>query len=156
MRQLVRSIVRLLPLFLLAAACAPRAHALAAETLLDAAGLQQLEQRAAAAQPREQCFLYTELVHELTELAGQQVAAGDTEHASATLQRIDAIAAKIHMSVARDAKRLKNAEMLLHHTTRRLADILHVSANEDRAVVQSTLKRLDDVQGEILTQVFAH
>jgi hypothetical protein len=126
------------------------------EAILDDNAVIQLETRALAAPPREQCFLYAELVHDLTEIAGKQLAAGDSTQASATIRRIDAFAQKIHMSLARDTKRLKNAEMLMHHTTRRLADMLHVAPNEDRPVLQSTLNRLDSVQTELLTQVFVH
>jgi hypothetical protein len=128
----------------------------AAELVLDDATLQRQEVQAASATPREQCFLYAELVHNLTELAGQQIAQGDMQSAGTTLRRIDMLAQKIHMTMARDTKRLKNAELLLHHTTRRLTDMLHITASEDRAVVESTLKHLDQVQSELLTQVFAH
>jgi hypothetical protein len=132
------------------------ARASSDEVVLDDNALTQLETRALAAPAREQCFLYAELVHNLTEIAGRQLAAGDSAQASATIRRIDAFAQKIHMSLARDTKRLKNAEMLMHHTTRRLADMLHVAPNEDRPVLQSTLARLDTVQTELLTQVFVH
>jgi hypothetical protein len=114
----------------------------------------QLEARAESAQPREQCFLYAELVHHLTERAGKELADGESDQANATLRRIDTLAQKIHMSLARDTKRLKNAELLMHHTTRRLADMLHVAPSDDRPVLESTLKRLDTVQNELLTQVF--
>jgi hypothetical protein len=154
----VRSIVRpfLLVTILLCVVASPKARAISDEVILDDAALMQLEARAEAAQPREQCFLYAELVHNLTERAGKQLADGESEQASATFKRIDVLAQKIHMSLARDTKRLKNAEMLMHHTTRRLADMMHVASNDDRAVVQSTLKRLDTVQSELLAQVFIH
>ena len=117
--------------------------------------INQLEQRAQHANPREQCFLYTELVHSMTELAGKQMLDGDTDHASATLKRIEHYAHLIHMSLARDAKRLKNAELLMHHTTHRLGDYMHAASGDDRVVLQATLKQLDQVQDEILNQVFA-
>lgn len=146
-------------LFLLAAAAVcllPAAHASNPETILDDAALAQLEARAQIAQPREQCFLYVELVHNLTEIAGKQISDGDSVSASVTLKRIDALSQKIHMSVARDTKRLKNAELLLHHVTHRLADMVHVATTDDKPTLQSTLKRLDTVQSEILSAVFAH
>jgi hypothetical protein len=34
--------------------------------------------------------------------------------------------------------------------------MLHVASDDDRVVVQSTLKRLDTVQSELLAQVFIH
>src|SRR5436309_11658574 len=41
-----------------------------------------LETRANQAQPREQCFLYAELVHDMIEVSLRQYAAGDQEKAS--------------------------------------------------------------------------
>ena len=92
------------------------------ESLVTPEAIDQLEQRAQQANPREQCFLYTELVHSMTELAGKEMLAGDTDQANATLKRVDHYAHLIHVSLAANAKRLKNAEMLMHHTIHRLAD----------------------------------
>jgi len=154
--SLVRPLFLLAILLCIATPSAARAAASTDEAILDDNALTLLETRALAAPAREQCFLYAELVHNLTEIAGRQMAAGDSAQASATIRRIDAFAQRIHMSLARDTKRLKNAEMLMHHTTRRLADMLHVAPSEDRPVLQSTLARLDTVQTELLTQVFVH
>ena len=126
------------------------------EAVMDANALSQLEARAATAQPKEQCFLYAELVHQLTEQAGRQLTDGKIDEVSSTLKHIDALAAKIHVSLAHDTKRLKNAELILHHTSRRLFDMLHVAPSDSRETLQATLKRLDVVQSELLTQVFEH
>ena len=123
---------------------------------LDAAALTQLEDRAEHAAAREQCFLYTELVHVYTQVAGRQMAAGEMEQASATLKRIQSFATHIHMGLAKDTKRLKNAEILMHSTVRNLGEYMHHVSSDDRAVVESTLKQLDKVNDELLAQVFAH
>src|SRR3984885_8455863 len=60
--------------------------------------------KADQAQPKEQCFLYAELVHQMTELAGQQFSAGD-QRASETLHLVQKYAEKIHMGVAEDGKK---------------------------------------------------
>jgi hypothetical protein len=116
----------------------------------------QLEQRASQASPREQCFLYTELVHTMTVKAGQEIADGDEEQAAKTLKQVSLYARLIHQNIARNAKRLKDAEELMHHTTYRLAQVLHLASPEDKAAVQDTLKQLDQVNDELLSQVFAH
>src|ERR1700710_2251349 len=102
MGYLVHSLVRPLTLFtvFLCASAPVAAHASAAEeAILDETALTQLESRAQLAQPKEQCFLYAELVHNLTEIAGRQLAQGESEHVSATLKRIDALTLKIHMAL---------------------------------------------------------
>jgi hypothetical protein len=118
--------------------------------------LAQLELRAAHANPREQCFLYAELVHSMTEEASQQIATGETAEAATTLKRVNQFAHLIHVNLARDTKRLKYAQMLLHNTAYRLGQVLHLVDNEDQATVQDTLKQLHQVNDEVLTQVFSH
>src|ERR1700733_15366164 len=144
----------LLPLFL--AFCTPVLASSNDEKLPDAQALSQLELRAEQANPREQCFLYTELVHTMTEIAGKQMLDGNIDQASATLRKVEHYAELIHLGLARDTKRLKNAELLMHHTTYRLNEYLHQASGEDQATLQATLKQLDNVHNELLSQVFNH
>lgn len=143
-------------LFLVLSGYPPLRAATIDETIPDAQTLTQMELRAQQAPAREQCFLYAELVHIMTELAGQQMLAGDTEHASATLKKAEHYAELIQVGLASDTRRLKNAELLMHHTTHRLAEYMQAASGEDRPVLQATLKQLDHVQDDLLNQVFAH
>ena len=126
------------------------------ENLPDAQALAQLELRAQQAGPRDQCFLYTELVHTMTELAGRQMLNGDIDQASATLKKVNYYAQLIHFSLADNAKRMKNAEMLMHHTTYRLSEYLHKASSEDQDTLKATLKQLDQVHTELLAEVLKH
>ena len=47
------------------------------EKPFDQQSIDELVAKASPAQPREQCFLYAEAVHEMTELSIRQYAAGD-------------------------------------------------------------------------------
>jgi hypothetical protein len=124
------------------------------ERIPDPQTMAALMLRADQAQPKEQCFLYAEIVHQMTELAGQQLNAGDGDHASATLKLVQKYAEKIHMGMAEDGKKLKNAEQLVQHTSYRLSGILNAASYEDRQVLQVTLKQLEQVQTELMMQVF--
>jgi hypothetical protein len=124
------------------------------EKIPDTQSLQALMARADQATPRDQCFLYAELVHEMTELAGRQLLAGDVDNASLTIHAVQAYATKIHMDMANDSKRLKNAEILMRHTAFRLKDILAAASLDDRPTLDATLKQLDQVQSEMMLQVF--
>ena len=156
MKLILRFAVVLLPLPLSLSLCAPVHASSIDENLPDAQALAQLELRAQQAGPRDQCFLYTELVHTMTEIAGKQMLDGDIDQASATLKKVEHYAQLIHLNLANDTKRLKNAELLMHHTTYRLGEYLHKSSGEDRDTLQATLKRLDQVHDELLAQVFRH
>lgn len=124
------------------------------DRILDQQGIAELEARASQAQPREQCFLYAELVHQMTEMSLRQYAAGNVEAANGLLKKIQLIAQKIHLSLANDDKRLKNAEILLNHTAFRLSEMLHASNFEDRPLVQATLSQVTQAQNEAMMQVF--
>src|SRR5271157_380689 len=122
----LRSQALLLPLSLLLPLCTPLARSASInENLPDAQTLSQLELRAQQANPRDQCFLYTELVHTMTEIAGKQMLEGNIDAATATLKQVNHYAQLIHMDLTNNSKRLKNAEELMHHTTYRLSEYLH-------------------------------
>ena len=120
----------------------------------DAQSIAALELMASMAPPKEQCFLYAQLVHEMIEYSSAQYAAGESNKAADTLKRVHVVAQKIHMMVANDEKRLKNAQILLRHTAFRLNELLHASAIEDRPLMEETLLQVNQVQTETMMQVF--
>ena len=140
----------------LAASAVPAHASKADEVALSPEALAQLEQHASQADPREQCFLYTQLVHAMTAQAGRELADGDTEKATVTLKKMNRYAHLIQANLARNTRRVKDAEMLMQNSTYRLAQFLHLVSGEDRTTVQDTLKQLDQVNDQLLTQVFQH
>ena len=132
------------------------AHASSGEILPDAQALAQLELRAQQAGPRDQCFLYTELVHTMTEIAGRQMIDGDIDQASSTLKKVNYYAQLIHMDLTSNSKRIKNAEMLMHHTTYKLGEYLRKASGDDRDTLKATLQQLDKIHDELLAEVLRH
>jgi hypothetical protein len=116
--------------------------------------LANLQAKADQAQPRDRCFLYAELVSQMTDLAGHQLSSGDSEQASETLKLVQRYAEKIQIGVGDDSKKLKNAELLVRRTSFRLKDILGGASLEDRETLEATLRQLNQVQAQLMTQVF--
>ena len=141
--------------FLISLPCA-RAAAHRDEQPLDPAGIAQLQQRAEHAEAREQAFLFTQLVEIYTDLAGKQIAAGDIDQAGTTMKLLQHFAERIHGGLARDTKKVKNAEMILHQATFRLGQSLRSLSSEDKMSMETTLHQLEKVHDELLAQVFAH
>jgi hypothetical protein len=156
MKFTLRFAAVLLPLSLAVTPCA-FAHAPSIDSNLpDPQALAQLELRAQQAGPRDQCFLYTELVHTMTEIAGKQMLDGQIDKASDTLKKVNHYAQLIHMDLASNSKRIKNAEMLMHHTTYRLGEYLRKASGEDQDTLKATLQQLDKVHDELLAEVMKH
>ena len=118
------------------------------------ADVDALQAKADQAQIRDRCFLYAELVNRLIEQAGQQFSSGDNDRASDTLKQVQRYAEKLQLGIADDSKRLKNSELLVERSSHRLNDILHEASYEDRPALEATLKKLNQVQGQLMIQIF--
>ena len=141
----------------LSACFAPQARASGPdESLMDVTALAQMETSVAAADPRDRCFLYTKLLHDWTELAGHDLAAGDESAAEIAMQHADANAARLKVAIAKDSKRLKNAEQLLEHSAHRLTDMLRVASMDQHDAMQTVLRHVNSVHDDLLAAVFAH
>ena len=116
--------------------------------------LAALQAKADQAQPRDRCFLYAKLVSQMTDLAGQQFNSGESGRASETLKLVQQYAEKIHLGVAGDGKKLRDAELLMQRASFRLKDILSEASYEDRQALEATLEQLNQVQAQLMTQVF--
>ena len=150
MRTVVPIATLLVFSFSIATACASSPDA----TPPDQGSIDALEAKVLQAEPRDQCFLYAQLVQQMTELSIRQYAAGDYDTATSLLKRVQRIAQKIHLSMSDNDKRLKNTEILLRHTAFRLNEMLHASSIEDRPLVEQTLAQVTQAQNATMMQVF--
>lgn len=147
--------MRIFPVVLLIGALSLPACAASLDSRIpDQQSIDALELRASQAQPREQCYLYAQLVHEMVEYSARQYAAGDVEQATGLLKRAQMFTHKIHMALAVNDKKLKDAQILLRHTAFRLSELLHSSDYQDRPVVEQTLAQLNEAQNEAMLAVF--
>jgi hypothetical protein len=113
-----------------------------------------LQAKADQAERRDRCFLYAVLVSRLIEQAGQQFGSGDQQRASDTLKQVQRYADEIRLDVADDSKRLKNTELLMERSSHRLNEILHEASSDDRPNLEATLKQLNQLQKQLLIQIF--
>jgi len=150
----MRSLVPFAAIFVLSLSVEPLRAASADDNLIDQQRIDALEAKADVAQPREQPFLYAELVQQMTELSIRQYAAGDIGKATGLLKDIQKFAQKIHISLTDNDKRLKNAEILLNRTAFRLNEMLQSSDIEDRPLVKQTILQVNQAQNAAMMEVF--
>ncbi len=150
----MRSLVPFAAIFVLSLAVEPLCASSADSDLIDQQRIEALEAKANVAQPREQPFLYAQLVQQMTELSIRQYSAGDVGKATGMLRDIQKFAQKIHLSLTGNDKRLKNAEILLNRTAFRLNEMLQATSAEDRPLVKQTLVQVNQVQDATMMEVF--
>lgn len=114
----------------------------------------QLEQRANKADPQEQCYLYAQLVVNIGQVLDQQLAAGDAEHAQQSLAKMEQYAMRVHQSINPKNKRLKQSEILVREAARRFDSMFHNAAVEQQDMLRNTLRKLNDLQDELMMHVF--
>ena len=83
-----------------------------------------------------------------------QFGTGDPAAGEDTLNLVRQYAFKLQASIGDDSKKLKLAETLLHHTSFRLEGILHEVSYENRVALEMTLKQVNNVQTQLMMQVF--
>jgi|GEM_PF-534873 len=121
---------------------------------IDVQSIAALETRLHQAPPREQCYLYAELLHQMTELSLRQYAQGNVDGAIELLHRVQQTTTRLRALILQRNKHLLEAEILLRHSAFRLNEMLHNSNTEDRALVEQTLAQVNQTQNATLMQVF--
>jgi hypothetical protein len=119
-----------------------------------AIAVSELQAKADQALPQERCFLYAELVNRMADIAGLQFGTGDPVAGEETLKLVQQYALKLQASIGDDSKKIKSAETLLQRTSFRLEGILHEASYENRAALEMTLKQVNNLQTQLMMQVF--
>lgn len=140
---------------LLAFACSASFAANIDEKVLGTQELAMLQARADAS-PKEQCYLYAQMAHQMAELAGREMSAGDTDKATETLSTLQKYTDRIHGGLSGDTKKLKDAEILMRHTALRLTELLHNTSTDDQPKVAKALKHFEQVRSELMLAIFSH
>lgn len=103
---------------------------------------------------RDICIDSTDLVRELVEQFNNQMNAGELQPAQKTLDDIGTYADKAREAAKSSHHKLKQAELTLHKSARRLADIAQSLAAENRQAIMAIVNRIDAADDDILNQVF--
>ena len=119
-----------------------------------AAQIEDLKQKIAHDSEREICTHAADLVHVLVEQFDNQMTAGELQPAQQTLNDIQTYSDKVRDTAKNSHHKLKQAELSLHKSSRRLADIAQAVAVENRAAIEAAVKHIEAADDAILNQVF--
>jgi len=105
---------------------------------------------------RDVCIDSADIVRELVEHFNNQMNAGQLQPAQQTLDEIGSYADKAREAAKNSHHKLKQAELMLHKSARRLHDIGQALAVENRQAIDVIVKRIEEADDDILNQVFTH
>jgi hypothetical protein len=116
--------------------------------------LEQLKAKAAASSGGEQAVLWAQVAREEVELADRHFIDGNVEEGQAAVRAAVSYAEKARDSARNSKKKLKQTEMSIRRTARRLSDIGKTLAVDDRPAVEQAVKELQQIQDALLEALF--
>jgi hypothetical protein len=117
--------------------------------------LDQLKAETEKAGGAQQAKAYAELAERLVDVADQEFSNGESVKGQATVQEILEDATKAHDLAVSSRKKLKEIEILLRQTQRRLENVRRTLAAEDRPELEKVEKRLADYRQDLLNAMFS-
>jgi hypothetical protein len=120
----------------------------------EATKIEQLKQKIEHDSERELCYNSAELVRDLVEQFNNQMNAGELQPAQQTLNDIGTYAEKARDAAKKSHHKLKQAELTLHKSARRLSDIAQALSVEDRDAIEKVVNKIEAADDDILNQVF--
>lgn len=116
--------------------------------------LEQLKARAASSSGGEQAVLWAQVAREEVELADRHFIDGNVDGGLAAVREAVSYAEKARDSARNSKKKLKQTEMSIGRTARRLSDIGKTLAVDDRPAVEQAVKELEQIQDALLEALF--
>ena len=114
----------------------------------------ELKAKAATASGGDQAKLYALVAQGEVELANQYFTDGDVDKGYAAVQDAVSYAEKARDAAIQSRKRLKQTELAIGRTARRLNDISKTLAIDDRPAVEQAVKKLEHIQDQLLAALF--
>jgi|SRR5579859_419203 len=143
----------------LLAVCVLLAWVFAAGTTQKAGATQknidQMKAEADKAEGGHQAKLCAEVAQQLVPVADQQFTQGNVEEAQKTVQEILNYAAKARDASIKSRGKMKETEIVLRATQRKLEAVKRTISAEDRPPLDAVEKKLEQFRQDILNEMFA-
>jgi hypothetical protein len=121
------------------------------------AGLAHIEQLKARAEQRgeaDRARDYAEIAHELVEVANMQFTNGDPDKGQASIKDAVAYAEKAATSAEEKGHKIKNAEITLRETARRIEEVRKTLDIDNQPPLKAAVNRLELLRKQLLQRMF--
>jgi len=116
--------------------------------------LDALKARAENAKPQDQAQLFATIARREVNEADRFYTAGDTTAATKAVDDLVHYATRATEAAQKSSKHLKETEILLRTTARRLDDVRKTLNFDDRAYVETAVKQVENLRQQLLDQMF--
>lgn len=116
--------------------------------------LDALKARAENARPQDQVHLFAEIARREVNEADRFYTAGDIAAATQAVDDLVRYATRATDAAQKTGKHLKETEILLRSTARRLDDVRKTLNFDDRPYVEAAVKQVEKLRQQLLDQMF--
>lgn len=99
--------------------------------------------------------LYAKVARREVEIANEEFGKGEVEQAYAAVKAVGEYSDKALQAAHQYRKKLKETELTLRATSRRLNDVEQTLAFEDRPLVKQVVEHVEDIRTDLLHLMFA-
>src|SRR5437660_6394163 len=116
--------------------------------------IEQMKAAAERASGGNQAKQYAELAKYLVDIADQQFTQGNNEQAHATMRDVANYAAKARDASIQSHGKMKDTEIILRETQRRIEAVKRTLAAEDRPAMDQIEKKSEQLRQDLLDEMF--
>ena len=116
--------------------------------------LEALKARAENAKPQDQAHLFATIARREVNEADRLYTEGDITNATKAVDDVVHYAARATEAALKSGKHLKDTEILLRATARRLDDVRKTLNFEDRPYVETAVKQVEKLRQQLLDHMF--
>jgi len=118
------------------------------------AHIEELKQKAERKGEADRGHAYAEVAHELVEFANLQFTNGDSEKGQAAIRDAVTYAEKAAASAEEKGHKIKNAEITLRETARRIDEVRKTLDIDDQPPLKQAVERLEELRKKLLQKMF--
>ena len=98
--------------------------------------------------------IYADIAHDLVELANNQFTNGDTDKGQDSIKAAVDYAEKATASAREKGHKIKDAEITLRETARRIEEVRRTLAIDDQPPLKAAVERLEGMRKQLLQKMF--
>jgi polyhydroxyalkanoate synthesis regulator phasin len=121
------------------------------------AGMAHIEELKAKAEHKgeaDRARYYAEIAHELVEVANVQFTNGEPDKGQASIKDAVAYAEKAATSAEEKGHKIKNAEITLRETSRRIEEVRKTLDVDNQPPLKAAVERLEQLRKQLLQRMF--
>jgi hypothetical protein len=118
------------------------------------AKIEEMKSRAERMNSADRARIYADIARELVEAANQQFTTGEVDKAQSSIKEAVLYSEKSAASAQEKGKKIKNTEITLRETARRIEEIRRTLAVDDQPPLAAAVARIEELRRQLLDHMF--